>query len=140
MAEVSAPRDPHDRSRMILDAVTDYAIYMLDLDGRVVSWNSGAERLKGYTPQEIIGRSFSLFYSPEDIASGLPKRALQGAARDGRFELEGWRLRKDGSRFWANVIIDPVRDPSGEVIGFAKITRDLTEKRQAAEAIRKSEE
>jgi len=123
------------RYRILIEAITDYAIYMLDPEGRITSWNPGAERLKGYTEQEIVGRHFSTFYTQEDRAEDLPARALDAAAREGRFEREGWRLRKDGSRFWANVIIDPIRDADGRLIGFAKITRDISEKRAAQEAI-----
>jgi PAS domain S-box-containing protein len=123
------------RYRILIEAITDYAIYMLDPEGRITSWNPGAERLKGYTEQEIVGRHFSTFYTEEDRADGLPARALEAAASEGRFEREGWRLRKDGSRFWANVIIDPIRNSHGQLIGFAKITRDISEKRAAQEAI-----
>lgn len=127
------------RYRLLVDAITDYAVYMLDAEGRVVSWNPGAQRFKGYTTDEILGAHFSRFYSPEDRATGLPDRALATAASEGRFENEGWRLRKDGSRFWAHVVIDPIRDGGGGLIGFAKITRDLTERREAAERLRRSQ-
>ncbi|MDR7144912.1 PAS domain-containing sensor histidine kinase [Rhizobium sp. BE258] len=123
------------RYRLLIEAITDYAIYMLDPGGFVTSWNPGAERLKGYKEEEIVGRHFSTFYTDEDRESGLPALALRLAQEEGRFEREGWRLRKDGSRFWANVIIDPIRDSQGELIGFAKITRDISEKRAAQEAI-----
>jgi PAS domain S-box-containing protein len=119
------------RYRLLVNAVTDYAIYMLDLNGRITSWNEGAHRLKGYEEAEILGQHFSRFYIDDDRAAGLPGRALAAAAKDGRFEGEGWRVRKDGSRFWANVIIDPIRNPAGEPLGYAKITRDLTERRDA---------
>jgi PAS domain S-box-containing protein len=99
------------RYRLLVDAVTDYAIYMLDPNGVVSSWNPGAQRFKGYEQAEILGQHFSRFYTDEDRASGLPERALKTAATEGRFEHEGWRVRKDGSRFWAHVIIDPIRDP-----------------------------
>ncbi len=128
------------RYRLLLDAITDYAIYMLDPDGTVTSWNTGAERFKGYSPAEIIGKNFSRFYTDADLARGLHKRALDEAALNGSFESEGWRVRKDGSRFWAHVIIDAIRDQGGDLIGFAKITRDLTERRNATEALRQSEE
>lgn len=128
------------RYRQLVDAITDYAIYMLDGEGRVVSWNPGAQRFKGYTADEILGRHFSQFYTEEDRASGLPDRALTVAATEGRFENEGWRIRKDGARFWAHVIIDPIRDPAGDVVGFAKVTRDLTERREATEALQRSQE
>jgi PAS domain S-box-containing protein len=128
------------RYRLLVDAITDYAIYMLDAQGRVTSWNPGAQRFKGYEPQEIIGQHFSRFYTDEDRAAGLPARALQEATDKGRFENEGWRVRRDGTRFWAHVVIDPIRTASGEILGFAKITRDLTERRAAEEALRLSEQ
>ena len=128
------------RFRLLVDAITDYAIYMLSPEGIITSWNTGAQRFKGYKPSEILGEHFSRFYLEEDRAAGVPARALATAAEHGRFEGEGWRQRKDGSRFWAHVIIDPIRRPSGELIGFAKITRDLTERRAAEQTIRQSEE
>lgn len=128
------------RYRLLVEAVTDYAIYMLDPKGIVTSWNPGAERFKGYTADEIIGQHFSRFYSEEDRKSGLPVRALETAAREGKFENEGWRLRKDGTRFWAYVVIDPIRSTSGEIVGYAKITRDLTERRAAEKVLKQSEE
>ncbi len=128
------------RYRMLIEAITDYAIYMLDPDGIVSSWNPGARRFKGYEASEIVGEHFSRFYTQADHAAGLPQRALQIAAREGKFENEGWRVRKDGSRFWAYVIIDPIRDRSGDVVGYAKITRDLTERRLAEESLRQSEQ
>jgi PAS domain S-box-containing protein len=128
------------RYRILVEAVTDYAIYMLDATGIVTSWNAGAQRFKGYTPEEIIGQHFSRFYGEEDRALKLPARALEISAREGKFEAEGWRIRKDGSRFWAHVVIDPIRDPSGRLVGYAKVTRDLTERRATEEALRRSEE
>jgi len=125
---------------MLVDAVTDYAIYMLDTTGTIISWNPGAQRLKGYRPDEILGSNFSRFYTDEDRRSGLPVRALSTALEQGRFSAEGWRVRKDGSRFWAHVVIDPVRTETGELVGYAKVTRDLTERRAAEEALRRSEE
>ncbi len=125
---------------MLVEAITDYAIYMLDPNGIVISWNPGARRFKGYEEAEIIGQHFSRFYTDEDRRSGLPARALGIADREGRFIAEGWRVRKDGTRFWAYVIIDPIRDPAGRLVGFAKVTRDLTERREAEEALRRSEE
>jgi PAS domain S-box-containing protein len=121
--------------RMLVQAVTDYAIYRLDLDGRVVNWNAGAQRIKGYRPEEIVGEHFSRFYTDEDRQAGEPARALRTAAAEGRFEKEGWRVRKDGTRFWAHVVIDPIIDDDGEMVGFAKITRDITERRQAQAAL-----
>ncbi|MGO7870094.1 PAS domain S-box protein [Rhizobium leguminosarum] len=132
--------DEEGRFRLLVDAITDYAIYMLSPEGIVTSWNTGAQRFKGYKPSEILGEHFSRFYLEEDRAAGMPARALATAAEHGRFEGEGWRQRKDGTRFWAHVVIDPIRRPSGELIGYAKITRDLTERRAAEKAIRQSEE
>lgn len=129
-----------DRYRLLVDAITDYAIYMLDRQGYVTSWNSGAQRFKGYEPSEILGQHFSRFYTDRDRQAGTPARALKTAAEEGRFEQEGWRVRKDGTEFWAHVVIDPVRSPSGELIGFAKITRDLTERKLAEESLRRSRE
>jgi PAS domain S-box-containing protein len=135
----STPSDD-SRFRVLVDAVTDYAIYMLDPDGRVTSWNPGAQRFKGYAAREIIGQHFSRFYTDEDRTAGAPAAALRTADEEGRFEGEGWRVRKDGSRFWAHVVIDPIRSPDGELLGFAKITRDLTERKAAEEALRRSDE
>jgi PAS domain S-box-containing protein len=130
-AQEEALRRSEEQFRILVQGVTDYALYMLDEAGQVSSWNVGAERIKGYTPDEIIGQHFSAFYTEEDRASGLPQRALETAAREGRYEREGWRLRKDGTRFWAHVVIDAIHNPDGVLIGFAKITRDITEKRDA---------
>jgi PAS domain S-box-containing protein len=131
----------HDeaRYRLLVDAITDYAVYMLSPSGIVTSWNKGAERFKGYEAAEILGEHFSRFYTEEDRAAGLPQKALAAAAA-GRFENEGWRVRKDGARFWAHVIIDPITGPHGDLIGFAKVTRDLTERRRAEEELRRSQE
>lgn len=134
------PQSDDGRYRLLVEAVTDYAICMLDADGIVSSWNPGAERLKGYSAAEIIGQHFTRFYTDEDRAAGLPARALQTARDEGKFETEGWRVRKDGSRFWAYVVIHPVRAGDGMLVGFAKITRDLTERRQAEDTLRRSEE
>lgn len=133
-ADVSLPY------RLLVEAVTDYAIYMLDPDGRVISWNAGAQRFKGYSPQEIIGQHFSRFYTEEDRARNVPGKVLEIAAREGKFEGEGWRVRKDGSRFWAHVVVDPIRDSSGRLTGFAKITRDLTERKAAEESLERTRE
>jgi PAS domain S-box-containing protein len=139
--EVPVQTDGLDgRYRLLVDAITDYAIYMLDPEGHVSSWNSGANRFKGYTEAEILGEHFSRFYTPEDREAGIPQRALSTAENEGRFEAEGWRVRKDGKRFWAHVIIDAIRDPGGKLIGFAKITRDLSERKIAEEVLRRSEE
>jgi PAS domain S-box-containing protein len=128
------------RYRLLIDAVTDYAIYMLDKNGRIASWNPGARRLKGYEEAEILGQHSSRFYTEEDRAAGLPARALATAAKEGRFEGEGWRVRKDGSRFWASAIIDPIRKSTGELVGYAKITRDLTERREAQLTLERTRE
>ncbi len=126
--------------RLLVDSIDDYAIFALDPDGYILSWNAGAHRLKGYTANEIIGKHFSIFYPREQIERGFPNFELREAARVGRFEDEGWRLRKDGSRFWANVVITALRDPSRGLVGFAKVTRDLTERRRTEETLRLSEE
>jgi len=124
----------------LVDAIADYAIYMLDGSGTVTSWNTGAQRFKGYQASEIVGQHFSVFYTEEDRRSGLPAHALEVAASTGTFEGEGWRVRKDGSQFWAHVVIDPIRLENGGLVGFAKITRDLTERQAAKEALRHSEQ
>ena len=128
------------RFELLVNAVKDYAIYLLDSEGYVASWNAGAERFKGYTAQEIIGQHFSRFYTEEDRASGLPQRALETAGTAGTFEAEGWRVRKDGTRFWTSVVIDPVIDETGKLIGFAKVTRDITDKRRAERQLLESEQ
>ena len=120
-----------DQFRLLIESVADYAIFMLDLQGFIVTWNPGAERLKGYRSDEILGRHFSIFYPPEDVAAGTPARVLERATGEGRYEGEGWRRRKDGASFWAHVIVTPVRDDAGTLVGFAKVTRDLTERRRA---------
>ncbi len=132
--------DEAERFRLLVEAVTDYAIYMIDPSGIVTSWNAGAERIKGYRAAEIIGRNFENFYQEADRKAGIPQRALQTAAREGKFEAEGWRVRKDGTRFWAFVIIDAIYDDDGGLIGFAKITRDLTERREAQLALERTRE
>jgi len=126
--------------RQLVEGVLDYAVYMLDPQGNVASWNSGAERFKGYAAAEIVGSHFSRFYAEEDRRSGLPARALEIALREGRFENEGWRVRKDGTRYWAHVVMDPIRAPDGTLLGFAKVTRDLTRRRAAEEELRRSQE
>jgi PAS domain S-box-containing protein len=128
------------RFRILVEGVTDYAIFLLDPEGRVTNWNAGAQRIKGYRPDEIIGEHFSRFYAPEDFDAGVPKRALETARETGRYEAEGWRLRKDGSRFWASVVLDAIKDDDGKLIGFAKITRDMTEKRDAQLRLEESRE
>ena len=127
-------------SQLLIDSVVDYAIFQLDREGVVSSWNPGAERIKGYQSEEIIGEHFSRFYTEDDRAAGIPARALETAAREGKFEAEGWRVRKDGSRFWASVVIDPIRNDAGELIGFAKVTRDITERMEAQRALREIQE
>ena len=127
-----------DRYRLLVDAVRDYAIYLLDANGRVSSWNPGAERFKGYSADEIIGQHFSVFYTEEDRQAGVPERALETARREGRFEAEGWRVRKDGSTFWCSVVIDPVHDDRGQLVGYAKITRDVTEQKARREQLQEA--
>ena len=127
--------------RLLVDSIDDYAIFALDPAGYILSWNAGAHRLKGYVADEIIGQHFSVFYPPEQVKRGFPNFELREAARVGRFEDEGWRVRKDGTRFWANVVITALRDPSGGgLVGFGKVTRDLTERRRTEETLRLSEE
>ena len=130
-AQQQALLDAERHFRLLVEGVTDYAIFMLDPNGQVNSWNPGAQRIKGYEPDEIIGEHFSRFYTPEDRDTGVPKRALETARETGRYEAEGWRVRKDGTRFWASVVLDAIRDEDGQLIGFAKVTRDMTEKREA---------
>ena len=127
------PRDSEGLYRLLVESVQDYAIFALDTTGHIVSWNLGAQRLKGYEASEIIGQFFGIFYPAELVADGFPQYELEVAGREGRFEDEGWRIRKDGSRFWANVVITALRDETGQLVGFAKVTRDLTERRAAEE-------
>ena len=131
-------RESERRFRLLVQGVTDYAIYMLSPQGEISSWNAGAERIKGYAEREVLGRHFSLFFTAEDRAGGKPDRALETARATGRFVDEGWRLRKDGSRFWASAVLDAIRDETGVLVGFAKITRDLTDRRAAEEEVRQS--
>jgi PAS domain S-box-containing protein len=129
-------RESEERFRLMVEGVRDYAIFMLEPDGRVASWNAGAERIKGYAAAEIVGRHFSTFYPPEDVAAGKPARELELAAGDGSYREEGWRVRRDGSRFWASVVLTPLRRPDGTLRGFAKVTRDETERKAAEDAVR----
>ena len=128
-----------DPFRLLVQSILDYAIFLLDPNGFVTSWNAGAERIKGFQAEEIIGKHFSTFYTPEDRTAGIPQQVLETARREGKFEGEGWRVRKDGTRFWASVVIDAIKDDSGKVIGFAKITRDMTEQREAQQALLEAE-
>jgi PAS domain S-box-containing protein len=145
--EIDQPHRATRRARLedrsferLVQSVLDYAIYMLDLTGHVSSWNRGAERIKGYSADEIIGQHFSRFYTAEDLAAGVPALALNTARREGRYVAEGWRQRKDGTRFWASVVIDAIHDDDGALIGFAKVTRDLTERRDAQLELERSRE
>jgi two-component system CheB/CheR fusion protein len=132
-----ALEESEERFRLLVEGVKDYAIYALDTEGRITSWNSGAERIKGYRREEVLGRHFSLFYLPEDVSAGMPARALQAAAAEGRFEDVGsWRVRKDGSRFYANALVTAMRDQFGNLRGFSKVTRDITDQMRAEEAVR----
>ncbi|HEY6451967.1 MAG TPA: PAS domain S-box protein [Steroidobacteraceae bacterium] len=133
-------RQSEERFRRLISGVRDYAIFMLDPGGIVTTWNAGAQYIKGWTAEEIIGSHFSRFYPPESLSRGLPAAELLGAMMEGRFEDEGWRVRKDGSRFWANVIITALRDDAGQLVGYSKITRDLTDRRQHEEDLRRTEE
>jgi PAS domain S-box-containing protein len=127
------------RFRILVEGVIDYAIYMLDPEGKIINWNPGAERIKGYAREQIIGQHFSQFYTDEDRHAEVPKKALETAVRTGKYEAEGWRVRKDGTRFWAGVVINAIRDAQGTIVGFAKITRDLTERRAAEERIHQAQ-
>jgi PAS domain S-box-containing protein len=138
--ESADPQPDNDLYRILVGSVRDYAIFALDRTGHILTWNAGARRIKGYRREEILGRHFSVFYTPEDITRDLPGEELVIASKEGRFEGEGWRLRKDGTRFWANVVITALHDDEGELIGFGKVTRDLTERRRAELALRESEQ
>ena len=132
--------ESEQRFRLPIQGVRDYAIYMLDPEGRITNWNAGAEAIKGYTEAEIVGEHFSRFYTEEDKAAGLPQEALATALREGRYEREAWRVRKDGTHFWASVVIDPIHDQAGNFVGFAKITRDITEKKKAQDELEETRE
>src|SRR5215207_2344623 len=140
MAGRTVRESDDERFRLLVEGVADYAIFMLDSEGRIVSWNPGGERIKGYRADEVIGRHFSLFYTQEAIDRGHPDHELKMAKADGRFEEEGWRVRKDGSQFWANVVITALFDEGGQLRGFGKVTRDMTERRLAVEAEREARE
>ena len=129
-----ALRESEERFRLLVEEVKDYGIFMLDMRGRIQSWNAGAEKIKGYRADEILGEHFSRFYTPEDVARGKPEEGLRLAATDGRWEEEGWRVRKDGTHFWANVVITALRDQHGVLTGFTKVTRDITQRRREKEA------
>src|SRR3954454_15841067 len=133
-----AARDVADQLRLLVESQPDYAIFLLDPAGHVLTWNGGARRLKGYAADEIIGRHFSVFYPPEQMEDGLPGRILESARVNGRHEAEGWRVRKDGSRFWADVVVTSLRDETGTLVGFGKVTRDLTSRQLASEQLRSS--
>lgn len=135
-----ALRASEEQFRLLVQSVTDYSIYMLSPTGKITNWNTGAERIKGYKEAEVVGTHFSRFYTEEDRARGMPALTLETAVKEGRFEKEGWRVRKDGSKFWAHVVVDPIRNEMGELVGFAKITRDITERRAAAEALERARE
>src|SRR5258706_10192789 len=139
MANPEATIDPHIY-QVLVEQAKDYAVYVLHPDGRVMTWNLGAQRINGYSADEIIGRHFSVFYTTESVASGWPAHELKIATGEGSFEDEGWRVRKDGSRFWAGVMITALRDESGKLLGFSKITRDLTDRKLHEEALHQSEE
>ncbi|CAL8481394.1 PAS domain S-box protein [Caballeronia sp. S22] len=136
--KAQATRQTEEQFRILIQGVTDYAIFMLSPSGIVTSWNVGAERIKGYRHSEIVGQHFSCFYTDEDRAAGAPALILATAATEGRVEREGWRVRKDGSRFWAHVVVDAIRDEGGSLVGFAKVTRDITERKEAAAALEKA--
>jgi PAS domain S-box-containing protein len=138
--EAQALRESEERFRLLLKSVTDYAIFMLDAEGRVTNWNAGAERIKGYRTDEIIGSHMARFYTDEDRRAGAPAKALEIAARDRKFECEGWRVRKDGTTFWASVVIDSIRDDAGRLIGYAKVTRDITERKKAEDALQETQQ
>ena len=135
----SEPSWESDQFRLMVDAVVDYAIYMLDLEGRITSWNPGAQRLKGYSQAEVIGRHYSMFFTEDAIRAGKPQQELERAKAEGRFEEEGWRVRKIGPQFWANVVLTPMYD-QGVLRGFVKVTRDLTERKAAEDSVRQTQQ
>jgi PAS domain S-box-containing protein len=129
-----------ERFRLLVEGIEDYAIYSMDPNGVITSWNAGARRIKGYAAEEIIGQNFSRFYTPEDVKQGLPARVLQTALKEGHYDGEGWRVKKDGTRFWCNVVVTPLRDSGGNFIGFSKITRDMTERKMLMDRIQQHSE
>jgi PAS domain S-box-containing protein len=133
-SQLETPAD--EQFRLLVASVVDYAMFLMDAEGRIVSWNPGAQRIKGYAAAEVLGRKFSIFYTPSDRAAGVPASMLARAEQEGRAQNEGWRVRKDGSRFWADAVVSALRDSSGKLRGFAKVTRDMTERRQAEESLR----
>src|SRR5262245_21838165 len=133
-ADVGLPAD--EQFRLLVDTVVDYAMFLIDPSGRIVSWNAGAKRIKGYDEAEVLGRKFSMFYTLSDRTASVPDKLLARAEREGHVRVEGWRVRKDGSHFWADVVITALRTPAGALRGFAKVTRDVTERRQAEESLR----
>ncbi len=135
MRDVTDRREAELRYRLLIEGVTDYAIYSLDKNGTITSWNTGAQRIKGYSAEEIVGKHFSQFYTKEDAAAGLPAKILEQAARNGHYEGEGWRVRKDGTRFWSSVVVTPLRAEDGEILGYSKITRDITDRMLLLEKI-----
>ena len=137
--KLKAIQQSEERFRLLVESMQDYAIFMLDPEGRVTSWNTGAERIEGFQPEEIIGAQFARFYPPEDRAQGFPEEALRYAATNGRSEQEGWRVRKDGARFWANTVVSALLDERKDLVGFSVVTRDLTEKKRIEEVLRESE-
>jgi PAS domain S-box-containing protein len=131
--------DLADRFQLLVESISDHAVFMIDPAGHVANWNAGAERIKGYNAAEIVGQHFECFYTTEDRAADVPRRALELAGNSRRYHDEGWRVRKGGARFWASVVIDPIRDDAGELLGFANVTRDITDRYRIRQALIESE-